>query len=213
MTHWAEGQARTQIRDDLGQREGGGVRAFVAIRMSEQVEESIAKTVDELRQPHDGVRWVSRANLHITLKFLGPAVDSHRLQRLTAGLQQLASRTVPFELAAAGIGAFPDFEHPRSIWVRLRSVESGALAALAARLETVAAEHGFEREKRRWTGHLTIGRVRDEAINAETRDGLRGLRDREFGVSRIESLTLYRSHLGSNGASYEALATFLFQSR
>ncbi|HWJ41758.1 MAG TPA: 2'-5' RNA ligase family protein, partial [Candidatus Limnocylindrales bacterium] len=91
MTHWAESQARTDLRDDLGQREPKGVRAFVAVRMSEQVEDSIARTIDELKHPDDGVRWVPRANLHITLKFLGPAVDSHRLQQLTAGLHQLAT--------------------------------------------------------------------------------------------------------------------------
>ena len=213
MTHWMEGQARTNLRDDLEPREPKGVRAFVAIRMNEQVEDSVARTIDELKHPHDGVRWVPRANLHITLKFLGPAVDSHRLQRLTAGLHQLATRTAPFEVAATGIGAFPDLEHPRAIWVGLHSLQSGALAALAARLETVAAEYGFEREKRRWSGHLTIGRVRDEQINRRTLDALRSAGDREFGVSKIESITLYRSHLGPAAASYEALATFLFQPR
>jgi 2'-5' RNA ligase len=213
MTHWAEGEAQRDLRDDLGSREAKGVRAFVAVRMSEQVEDAVAKTIDELRRPDDGVRWVPRANLHITLKFLGSAVDSHRLQQLTAGLRQLATRTAPFEVAAAGIGAFPNLEHPRAIWVGLHNVESGALAALAARLETVAAEYGFEREKRRWSGHLTIGRVRGESIKDETRDALNVVRDRNFGVSRIESITLYRSHLGPNAATYEALATFLFQSR
>jgi len=79
-------------------------------------------------------------------------------------------------------------------------------------LETVAAEYGFEREKRRWTGHLTIGRVRNEQIEDETRDALNAAHEREFGVSQIESLTLYRSHLAPEGAGYEALATFLFQS-
>ena len=213
MTHWTEGQARRDLRDDLGPREPKGVRAFVAIRMNEQVEDSVAKTIDELKHPNDGVRWVPRANLHITLKFLGPAVDSHRLQRLTAGLHQLATRTAPFEVAANGIGGFPDLEHPRAIWVGLHSVQSGALAALAARLETVAAEFGFEREKRRWSGHLTIGRVRDEPINGKTHDAFRAVQGREFGVSKIESITLYRSHLGPAAASYEALATFLFQPR
>jgi 2'-5' RNA ligase len=203
---------KTDLRDDLGSRDAKGVRAFVAVRMNEQVEDSVAKTIDELKHPDDGVRWVPRANLHITLKFLGPAVDPHRLHQLTAGLHQLATRTAPFEVAATGVGAFPDLEHPRAIWVGLHSVEAGALAALAARLETVAAEYGFEREKRRWTGHLTIGRVRDEPINGKTRDALRALQAREFGVSKIESLTLYRSRLGPDGANYEALATFLFQS-
>jgi 2'-5' RNA ligase len=213
MTHWAEGQARTDLRDDLGNREAKGMRAFVAVRMNEQVEESVAKTIDELRHPHDGVRWVPRPNLHITLKFLGSAVDSHRLQQLTGGLRQLTIKTAPFEVAAMGVGAFPDLKDPHAIWVGLHSVESGALAALAARLETVAAEYGFEREKRRWSGHLTIGRVGDRAITDKTREALDGVRDREFGVSKIESLTLYRSHLGPEGANYEALATFLFQSR
>jgi len=125
----------------------------------------------------------------------------------------LALKTLPFEVAAAGIGGFPNLEHPRAIFVGLHSVESGALAALAARLETVAAEHGFEREKRRWSGHLTIGRVRGESIKDETRDALNAVGERNFGVSKIESITLYRSHLGPNAASYEALATSLFQSR
>jgi 2'-5' RNA ligase len=213
MTHWAEDEARRDLRDDLGNREAKGVRAFVAVRMSEQVEDSVAKTIDQLRHPDDGVRWVPRANLHITLKFLGAAVDSHRLQQLTTGLRELAAKTAPFEVAAAGVGGFPNLEHPRAIWVGLHSVESGALAALAARLETVAAEHGFEREKRRWAGHLTIGRVGDRDITQNTRDALQSVRDRNFGVSKIESITLYRSHLGPNAASYEALATFLFQSR
>jgi 2'-5' RNA ligase len=213
MTHWAEGQARTDLRDDLGDREAKGVRAFVAVRMNDQVEEAIAKTIDEIKHPNDGVRWVPRANLHITLKFLGPSVDSHRLQRLTGGLRQLAAKTAPFEVSAVGVGGFPNLEHPRAIWVGLRSVESGALAALAARLETVAADYGFEREKRRWSGHLTIGRAGDRQLEDQTRDALNAARDREFGVSRIESITLYRSHLAPEGASYEALATFLFQSR
>ena len=213
MTHWSEVQAPAHLRDDLGQHDAGGVRAFVAVRMSEQVEESVAETIGELKRPRDGIRWVPRANLHITLKFLGPAVDSHRLQRLTAGLHQLATRTAPFEVVAAGVGAFPDLAHPRTIWVGLHSVESGVLAALAARVETVAADYGFEREKRRWSGHLTIGRVGDRPIAGKIRQALHAAREREFGLSRIESITLYRSHLGPGGSSYEALATFLFQSR
>lgn len=213
MTHWSEVQPPAHLRDDLGRHDAGGVRAFVAVRMSEHVEESVAETIGELKRPRDGIRWVPRANLHITLKFLGPAVDSHRLQRLTAGLHQLATRTAPFEVAAAGVGAFPDLEHPRTIWVGLHSVESGVLAALAARVETVAADYGFEREKRRWSGHLTIGRVGDRPLAGKIRQALHAAREREFGLSRIESITLYRSHLGPGGSSYEALATFLFQSR
>jgi 2'-5' RNA ligase len=213
MTQWVEGQAQARPHDDLGQHEALGVRAFVAVRMNDQVEQSLAQAIDELKHPADGLRWVPRPNLHITLKFLGPAVDSQRLQRFTTGMRQLAARTAPFDVIAAGIGAFPDLDRPHTIWVGLRNQQSGALAALAARLESVAAEYGFEREKRRWSGHLTIGRVGDRPLADATRDALLAMRDREFGVSKIESITLYRSHLRPDGASYEALATFLFQMR
>ena len=33
----------------------------------------------------------------------------------------------------------------------------------------------------------------------------------KFGVSRIESIMLYRSHLSPESSSYQALATFLFR--
>src|SRR5271156_5422322 len=211
MVHWSENRPREHSHENFPPHDLKPLRAFVAIRMSEQVEDAVAAICDTLKRPRDGVRWVRRANLHITLKFLGPAVDPHRLERLSGGLRQLATKTAPFEVAAAGIGAFPDLEHPRAIWVGLHNQQSGALAALAARLEAVAAENGFEREKQRWSGHLTIGRVGDRGISDATRDALHAMRERQFGVSKIESITLYRSHLSPDGASYEALATFLFQ--
>ena len=48
-------------------------------------------------------------------------MDSHRLQQLTRGTYQIATGTAPSELAAAGLGAFPDLEHPRAIWVGLQT--------------------------------------------------------------------------------------------
>jgi RNA 2',3'-cyclic 3'-phosphodiesterase len=211
MVHWSENRPREHSHENFPPHDLKPVRAFVAIRMSEQVEDAVAAMCDALKRPRDGIRWVPRANLHITLKFLGPSVDPHRLERLTAGLHDVAMKTAPFEVAARGLGAFPNLEHPRAIWVGLHSVELGALAA---RVETAGAEYGFERENRRWSGHLTIGRVRDtHHLAAGTREALNDSKDTEFGSSKIESITLYRSHLSPEGASYEALATFLFHHR
>ena len=158
MVHWTENRPREHSHENFPPHDLKSVRAFVAIRMSAQVEDAVAAMTEKIKRPRDGVRWVPRSNLHITLKFLGPSVDPHRLERLTAGLHEVAMKTAPFEVAARGLGAFPNLEHPRAIWVGLHSVELGALAA---RVEAAAAEYGFERENRRWSGHLTIGRVRD----------------------------------------------------
>ena len=207
MAHWSENRPREHSHENFPPHDLKPLRAFVAIRMNQRVEDAVAAMSETIERPRDGIRWVPRANLHITLKFLGPAVDPLRLERLTAGLHEVAQKTAPFEVAAHGVGGFPHLEHPRAIFVGLHSVELGALAA---RVETACAEYGFDHENRRWNGHLTIGRVRDSRLTAETRHALEAANNTEFGTSKIESITLYRSHLSPEGATYEALATFLF---
>lgn len=181
------------------------VRAFVAVRMSEEVEAALAALIDELQNPGDGIKWVARANLHVTLKFLGAAVERAQLAALAASLRALAAETAPFHVLARGAGAFPNMSRPRALWARLESAE---LAALAARVEDAAASAGFARETRRWSPHLTIGRVRAPRGLGRIRRAMAELAEREFGRSRIASLTLYRSTLTPNGALYDPLETF-----
>ena len=210
MVHWSEHRPREHSHENFPPHDLKPLRAFVAIRMNQQVEDAVAAMCDAIKRPRDGIRWVPRANLHITLKFLGPSVDPLRLERLTAGLHEVAQKTAPFEVAAQGLGAFPNLEHPRAIFVGLHSVELGALAA---RVETACAERGFEHENRRWNGHLTIGRVRDSRLIPKTRHAIEAANNTDFGTSKIESLTLYRSHLSPEAATYQPLATFLFHHR
>jgi len=184
------------------------IRAFIAVRMSDAVEAALADFIGELRSPRDGVRWVRRSNLHVTLKFLGPAVEVAALDSLAGPLRSTASATEPFEFRAHGVGGFPDLVRPRVIWAGLAG---DGLAALAGRVEQAARGCGFEREPRPFSGHLTIGRVRDLRGYRATRARLAAARERDFGVSRVDSMTLYRSILSPAGSTYEALATFMFR--
>ena len=134
------------------------VRAFVAVSVDDAVENAVAALVDELRAGRNdgGIRWVRRGNLHLTLKFLGPAVPAGKLEPLKPMLERIAAETAPFELSVRGVGGFPSLERPRVIWVGL---EGEGLGQLARRVEEAAVRCGFEAEKRAFTGHLTIGRV------------------------------------------------------
>jgi RNA 2',3'-cyclic 3'-phosphodiesterase len=209
---WNEGGWRMHSREDFPPSDAKEVRAFIAVRMSSKSEGAIGAAIDELRGTSgDAVRWVKPANLHVTLKFLGPAVDPRRLEPIAEALHDVANATSEFDVIARGIGAFPHLDRPSVIWVGIKGVESGTLAALAARVDNAAALCGFEREQKRWNGHLTIGRVRGHRPSAEFRDAAHAMAEREFGVSRIESLTLYRSHLSDEGSRYEPLATFLLK--
>jgi 2'-5' RNA ligase len=183
------------------------IRAFVALRVSAEVERAIEDLITHLQVRNDGVKWVSSANLHLTLKFLGPAVPVDRIHRLERELKAIAEETATFELEAVGVGGFPDLKHPQVLWIGLRS---DALSDLAARVEDGAARCGFEREQRPFHGHLTIGRLKRSRLRFETRAGIEAVRNRDFGTSKIRAMTLCRSITAPAGPIYEVLCSFGF---
>lgn len=186
------------------------VRAFIALRLDAAVEEAIAGVIERLRTPQngirtDGIQWVRRANFHLTLFFLGPAVPRERLAPIAEALDEIVIATAPFEIVARGVGVFPNPARPRVIWVGLHS---DALAALAARVTEAAERCGFTPERRAYSPHLTIGRVRSLKLPGRLRRSLSKAADSSFGISRIERVMLYRSELGPQSSTYHELAAF-----
>jgi 2'-5' RNA ligase len=153
----------------------------------------------------DGIRWVRRANFHLTLFFLGPAVPRERLAPIADALGAIAEASAPFEIVARGVGVFPNPARPRVIWVGL---EGDGLAALAARVAQAAARYGFAPERRAYSPHLTIGRVRSLNSPGRLRRALGEAAGSSFGISRIDGVKLYRSELGPQSSIYHELAAF-----
>jgi RNA 2',3'-cyclic 3'-phosphodiesterase len=183
------------------------IRAFVALRMSSEVEDALASFVEEMRGLASGIRWVRRTNLHLTLRFLGDAVDPQRLAALREKLTDIAAQTAPFVIDARRTGAFPNLGRPRVIWAGLAGNE---LVRLAARVEDAAVDAGFTRERRSYSPHLTIGRVRDPHGWPAARRAIESAAGREFGSSTCESMILYRSVLGPETSTYHEVARFSF---
>ncbi len=125
------------------------VRAFVAIRMDPAVEQAVIDFIASMRTTGksscDGVRWVVRANLHVTLRFLGDRAAGTTLDRLDGALGEIATATTCFGIDVRGIGVFPNRRRPRVIWVGL---ESTTLRTLAAQVEGAAVLAGLAPEER-----------------------------------------------------------------
>src|SRR5579862_499775 len=185
------------------------IRAFVAVRVDAAVERAIDDFIAELRSHDDGVRWVSSANLHLTLKFLGPSVPIEKIDRIRGELEAIGAATIQFDLEASGVGAFPDLRRPNVLWIGLRS---DALNDLATRVDDAAARCGFAREQRAFNPHLTIGRMKRSRLDPHTRTSLEAAKNRNFGASTIREMTLYRSITSAGGPTYEALSKFQFKS-
>jgi 2'-5' RNA ligase len=134
------------------------VRIFLAVFPPPAAQDAAAAVIARLRQPHDGVAWVKRENLHYTLRFMGD-LDEDGMARVTAAANEAAAERPAFIAGLGAAGAFPSARRARVLWLG-SSAGGEALVALAGALERALRGRGFEPVGRPFSPHLTLGRVR-----------------------------------------------------
>ena len=134
------------------------VRTFIALELSDGLKEGILTLNEELRKRGVRAGWARRPALHLTLKFLGD-VEESELPEVVAAVRRASSRVSSFSFDTRSLGAFPSPARPRVLWVGIEPAEG--LLALHGELEGELEELGFERERRRFRPHITLGRIRD----------------------------------------------------
>jgi 2'-5' RNA ligase len=184
------------------------VRLFVGVELDERVRMAAAAAAARLETrlteaaSDFKARWIPGSNLHITVWFFGEIADD-AAAALTGQLHAPLGVT-PFELAVRGCGAFPRSGPPRVLWIGTADGTAAmvdAHAALARRL----APLGYLPESRAYSPHVTLARVKDPGRAARTvRQTLAG-DPADCGRTGVDALTLFRSRLSPQGASYEPL--------
>ncbi len=138
---------------------------------------------------------------HVTLRFLGDVTRSQYESSIAAWRRgQIGSG---FHVTLDALGAFPRPERASVLWIGITDPDDG-LGRLARLAEQSAVEAGFDPEKRAFHPHLTLSRLKPPANLRETIDRVRPLGK----AMTVEQVVLYRSHLSSQGARYEALDRF-----
>jgi len=182
------------------------VRTFVAVELPGEVRNRACQLIESLRRSSEtNVRWVTPDQLHWTLKFLGD-VDLLEIPEICRRLSTAVAPLAPFDVAARGVGAFPDTLRPRTVWIGMREgLES--MIALHAVVENVLADLGFRQEQRRFRPHITLGRVRGAAPGdqQEFAERLKEYADFEAGISSVFEVAVFSSHPGPKGPIYEPL--------
>ena len=133
-------------------------RLFVSLPTPQAVLPRLADVREHLRAAHADVAWEPREKLHCTLKFLGDTQEQ-RAAPLRDTIASIARTTPPFPVVYGGTGCFPDPRDPRIIWAGVTDT-GGELLRLVETLESALAALGFDRERRRFHPHVTLGRVR-----------------------------------------------------
>lgn len=178
------------------------IRAFFAISLPLEFKEEIARLQDILKKTRAEVKWVRPESVHLTLKFLGQVAEDI-IDPLAEAASVKASQTQALTLTLNGTGVFPGPRRPRVAWLGLAG-DVGRIIDLQRGLEESAEKFGFAREKRTFSPHLTLGRIRSSKGIKEFITELDRLDPQplEFMASEV---VLFRSELKPTGAIYTPL--------
>lgn len=186
------------------------IRSFIAIELPDEITQGLSRLVArlKLRQP-DGVKWVDPAGIHLTLKFLGNVAPG-RIGEITEAMAESARGISPFSLEIKDLGAFPNLDRVRVVWVGIEG-ETDKLAQLQQRLEYNLEILGFPPEARDFTPHLTLARAREQASPMERQELgqlIAATKPVTIGSFTVAVVALIRSQLTRAGAVYSRIGAF-----
>ena len=176
------------------------MRLFFALTLPPDVQTELVAWQSMWSRTVNNVKWVEKANIHLTLKFLGE-VSPSQLSSVTTAAHKALGKHSRFTLYIGGAGVFPYPQRARILWVGLKD-RNGYLTRLQQHLEQCLADLGFPCNTKPFTPHLTLGRLRRPTAVIPP----------VFPVINkavpIDNVVLYESILTPNGPLYRPQATF-----
>lgn len=178
------------------------VRAFLSIDIEDQ---SLLSQIQNIQQKLDlsaaKMKIVKSENIHFTLLFFGDTPLT-RLDQIRASLDGI--KITPFEIEIAGVGAFPNRRRPRIIWIGVAHNASKILS-LKDEIDSSLLNLDYQPEKRKYTPHATIARVRHVKDSKRIADNLEYLSNEVMGTMNVNKVTMMKSTLTPSGPIYEPL--------
>jgi RNA 2',3'-cyclic 3'-phosphodiesterase len=139
----------------------------------------------------DGVRWTTRDQWHITLRFLGEVED---VAPVEVALQDAAARSRAMH---AHLGPLVE-RVANMLWAPVSGLDDVARSVV-----TETAMFGMPPENRRFRGHITLARQRSRRKGSALRVAQGQPLSGSWDVNDVE---LVCSHLGPGGSRYETIA-------
>lgn len=174
-------------------------RCFIALEAVEAVRRNLEEHLSRFRVQL-GVNWVTPANLHLTLLFLGD-VEAALIPDLEKILADSAKQAAAFPLALQGLEIFPA-KQPRLIWATLAAQNEDIFRWHKDLLASVRAA-GFEPDAKPLRLHITLGRIKSALPVWLEREIMQSAVD--SATYPYDTITLYRSVLKPEGPTYHIL--------
>lgn len=174
------------------------IRLFVSLELPEEVRSRLQLLCCDV----PGARWADPEQLHLTVRFIGE-VEGHVFDEIRDGLSSV--RSDPFDLTLRGVGHFPPRGQPRVLWAGIQRSE--ALGLLHRRVDSVLARAGLPPDKRKFSPHITLARLRGAPSRAVgsflSQNGMF-----QTEAIRIDRFWLYSSQLSHKQAVHRPEAEY-----
>jgi 2'-5' RNA ligase len=177
-------------------------RVFLSIDIENQtLLPHISETQNKLDTSLAKMKLVEIENIHFTLRFLGDT-SLTRIDEIKSRLDQI--QIEPFEIDVHGVGAFPNSRRPRVIWIGVNQ-NADRIRDLKIEIDSRLKELGYKPEKKRFTPHATIARVRYIKDAERLVKNIDELVDSTIGPMTVSRFNMKKSTLTPSGPIYETL--------
>lgn len=142
--------------------------------------------------------------MHLTLKFLG-SIDEKTENLASEALKRAAGTYSPFTITTKKI----ELKGRRLLWVGFK--ENRALAELKELIEAELESIGITRDKRPFSPHLTLMRIRRKKGFLEVKERLANIESTQEICFLAPSIELMKSELTKKGAIHSTVMKIIFQ--
>ncbi|SDK44615.1 RNA 2',3'-cyclic phosphodiesterase [Sediminibacillus albus] len=179
----------------------GNSHYFIGVPIDGSILDSLIHAQNQLKENEQVAfkSWTHPSDMHITLKFLGPAADN-TIERLINNLQQI-NQLESFSLTIGGTGFFGNPQSPRVVWAGVH--KTSPLLTLQKSVEKVCEDTGFSAEQRPYRPHITLAK---KWSGEQTTGELMGDEPPEQNMA-ITKFQLYQIH-PSQTPKYEVIKEF-----
>ncbi len=181
------------------------IRCFFAIDIEDKSTlEKIVVVQKRLQETGANLKLVAPENIHITLKFVGE-VPSDFVDRMVNFSGEI--KFSPFKAELRDVGCFPSLRRINVIWVGIREGNIGLMTIFQC-LESKMRKLGLKPERRGFSPHITIARVRSGRNREKLAEIVEEVSNTFFGVFEVTNFRLKKSVLKPSGPTYSTIHQF-----
>jgi RNA 2',3'-cyclic 3'-phosphodiesterase len=185
------------------------IRTFIAVKPPVFLKTSLNNIQGVMQANKIKAKYIPVQNIHLTIKFIGN-MDTALLPEIQDILIDSTQYFKPIKLALKGIGVFPKIKFPKVIWSGVKG-ETHKLESLHKKLEQGLSTLGIQREKRKYQGHLTFARIKQNKLNRKKLESvIEQIGDFESDRFTTDKLILFQSRLMPDGPIYSELFSAKF---